>query len=419
VSRRITSTVLLCVLSLVIGVQLGAYITKESGNFTIGKIVGQSDKPVAGDPEKTANINLLWTVWRTLQDHYIAPTELQQQKMVEGAAEGLVRAVGDPYTVYMSPQENQDFRQDLGGTLEGIGAELELRDTAIVIVAPIKGSPAQRAGLLPEDVILSVDGKTTEGMSLNDAVHVIRGKKGTTVTLSIFRKGEPEPLTVRIVREAIDIPTVDSRIIENPKGNVGYVSLNQFGEHSMPEIRKALDSFKGKELKGIILDLRYNGGGYLDGAVELVSMFQASGEVVRVQERDGPAQSRKVAGKPVYPDTPVVVLINQASASASEIVAGALQDHGRATIVGMKSYGKGTVQEVVDLPGGGSLRVTIARWLTPKGRDLGKEGVHPDIEIDLTQADVDAKKDPQLDAALLWLLEKKKPAVTQASSSSK
>ena len=360
---------------------------------------------IVTDPENEVDMSLLWGVWRILIKHYIAPDELEATKLLFGAVEGMVRSVGDPYTVFMTPAQNKDFRQSLEGKLQGIGAELAFRDGLIVIVAPLKGSPAQKAGLLPEDVIIEVDGENIEGENLNQVVQRIRGQKGTTVTLTVDRPGALESKTFSIVRDEILIPSVESDLIETGSGALGYIALNQFGDTSIDEFQKSLKDLLGNDLEGLIVDVRYNGGGYLEGAVEMTSLFLRQGKVVSVERRGTEPEHHYVYGRPVAPDVPMVVLINQGSASASEIVAGALQDHKRATIIGMKSFGKGTVQEVLDLPGGSSLRVTTARWLTPNGKNLGKEGVHPDIVVDRSTEDFEAERDPQLDAAKEWLLD--------------
>lgn len=362
---------------------------------------GQSGA-VIGDPEKQVDISILWGVWRLLNDRYIDPSKLQVNTMVNGAVTGMVASIGDPYTVFMTPKETQDFSDSLEGHLEGIGAELTIKDSNVVVVSPIKGSPADRAGVRPQDIITEVDGKSIEGLSLNDVVAKIRGKKGTSVTLTIMRS--PQIVKLTIVRDDIHVPSVEYEVKTTTKGKIGLLTINQFGGETVQEAKAFLTQQDVASLKGLIIDLRNNGGGYLDGAVELSSLFLREGTVVSIAGRDGPIDSKSVDGKPLLPDLPLVILINQGTASASEITAGAMQDHKRATIVGMKSFGKGTVQEIDDLPGGASLKMTIARWLTPNGKDLGKEGVFPDIAVDRTEADYKANKDPQLDAALTWMV---------------
>ncbi|MEK7590899.1 MAG: S41 family peptidase [Patescibacteria group bacterium] len=395
---------------LVLGWQLGAayeqrQLQEEAEYMEEIGTGGVGSGELVTDPENEVNISLLWGVWRLLIRHYIAPEELKPTELLYGAVEGMVRAVGDPYTLFMTPSQNKDFRQSLEGKLQGIGAELAFRDGAVVVVAPLKGSPAQKAGLLPEDIITHVDGTDISGENLNQVVQRIRGKKGTTVLLTILRESEMNPKQLTIVRDDINIPSVESEVLKTQSGSLGYIALNQFGDNSVEEFKEALEAFQRTPVGGLIVDLRFNGGGYLEGAVDVASLFLPRGKIVSVQRRGTGLEHHYAYGRPLFPDKPLVVLINQGSASASEIVAGALQDHKRATIIGMKSFGKGTVQEVVDLPGGSSLRVTTARWLTPEGKNLGKEGVHPDIIVDRSAEDFEKERDPQLDAAKEWLLD--------------
>jgi carboxyl-terminal processing protease len=366
-----------------------------------------SGQTVKSDPEKEVNITLLWSVWRQLESHYIAPDKLKIQPMVYGAIAGMVDAVGDPYTVFMTPSEKHDFDDALSGTLEGIGAQLDMENGKVTVVAPLKSSPAEKAGLKPKDIIEKVDGMAVSGMTLDDVVSRIRGKKGTSVVLTVLHDGQTKSVDISVMRDAIHIPSVESSVVKNKNGQqIAVLTLNQFGDDSVLEMRKAITALP-KDIKGVVLDLRYNGGGYLEGAVDIVSMFIKSGLVVTVQHRDPPLEQHSVTGNALLPDVPLAVLINGGSASASEITAGALQDLNRATIVGTQSYGKGTVQELLNLQGGASLRVTVAKWLTPAGHDLGKKGVTPDIVIDRTVEDYKNGKDPQLDAAVTWLTEHK------------
>lgn len=411
-------------LLLLIGWQLGTMHERFGGRVSINtsSVSGliQPGAAASGvtvtNPRRDVDMSLVWDVWDQLNDHYIDPHKVQVTPLIYGAAEGLTRAVGDPYTVFMNPQENSDFRDGLAGSLQGIGAELTVRDGLIIVVTPLKGSPAERAGIRAKDVIEQVDGQSVEGWNLHQVVSHIRGPKGTAVNIRVGRE-KVGNVNFTITREEIHVPSVESHLIQTSGKVFGFVTLNQFGAGSIAELRKELESFKKKAVQGIILDLRNNGGGYLDGAVELTSLFVDKGTVVMVERRHDDSETQEVNGKALLPDTPLVVLQNEATASASEIVSGALQDHGRATIVGQKSFGKGTVQEVIDLPGGSSLRVTVARWLTPKGKNLGKEGVHPDIEVEAKKPEEkppevgalwDWKDDPQIATAVDVLLGKRK-----------
>lgn len=357
------------------------------------------------DPEKEVNMALFWTVWRMLDRHYVDPKALEVDELRFGAIQGLVEGLKDPYSAFMTPKESSDFQESLQGTLEGIGAELTLRDGMIVVVAPLKGSPAQKAGLIPLDIITKVDGNPIDGFSLSDAVQAIRGPKGSEVILTVFRPSTSETLDLPITRDQIHVPSVEHEVLRTGSGTVGYIALNQFGDETTHEARTALMALREEPIEGLILDLRFNGGGYLEGAIDIASFFLKQGKIVSVHRRGTERETHFAFGDPILPDIPMVVLINEGSASASEIVAGALQDNGRATIMGVKSFGKGTVQEVMDLPGGSSLRVTVAKWHTPNGKDLSKEGVKPDIEVPLDMKAYTAGFDAQKDKAVEYLLD--------------
>ena len=419
-ASRTVFLVCLPVLTLALGWQLGYRFQQSEAKREILRLERVYSASGSGmtlhDPETQADISLLWDVWRLLLSHYIYPQDLRTDVQLYGAVSGLVDSIGDPYTLFMTPRENVDFRQALSGDLQGIGAELSMIEGRVTVVTPLKGSPAEKAGLRPDDVIMTVDGEPVEGKTLNEVVRIIRGEKGTRVELGVLRSEERDLRIFPLVRDEIHIPSVESRLEKTPGGTIAVVSLNQFGEDSPFEVASAISTAVAEGASGVVLDLRYNGGGYLEGAVEIASLFFGDvRRIVSVQHSDGLLDHHETSGRALVPDLPLAVLINEGSASASEILAGALQDEGRATIVGMKSFGKGTVQEVIDLPGGSSLRVTTARWITPDGRDLGKQGITPDIEVDLTQEDVDAQRDPQMEAALRAVFE---PAIGAASSRS-
>ena len=405
---------LLAVLAL--GWQLGVQMERQSvarqkHELEVRFALAGSGVTFENDPEQEVDLTLLWTVWRLLDQYYVDPDELTIDQLRYGAVAGLVEATGDSYTSFMTPQENNDFQQVLRGTLEGIGAELTMRDGAIVIVAPIKGTPAAKAGLLPLDVIISVDGDSMEGVSLEDAVHKIRGEKGTSVEIGIYRPDTNEELTFNITRDRIQVPSTDVEVIETGSGSVGFLSINQFADATVREAKEKLEYLLGQEIEGLILDLRFNGGGYLEGSIDITSLFLHRGKVVSVHRRGQELESHYVNGDVLDGDMPMVVLINEGSASASEIVAGALQDHERAIIMGAQSFGKGTVQEVIDLPGGSSLRVTVAKWQTPSGRVFMREGIVPDYIIPMNTADYLEGIDPQKDAAIEYLLDGDTPVV--------
>lgn len=406
-TARVLPLIVLPVFTLILGWQLGMrYVQKEVSDLqtkldTLYQIPTGSGGAIT-NPEKEINISLLWGVWNLMLDKYIDMPNLKAQDMVYGAVRGMVASAGDPYTTFMTPEENGDFRDALSGNLEGIGAELTTADGNVVVVGLIKGSPAERAGLLPKDTILSVDKEDVFGKPLGDVVGKVRGEKGTSVEIEVFREGESAPRSFVITREEIHVPSTEYETKQTATGSVGLLSVHQFGGDTVREVQTILEGIDPKGIKGLVIDLRYNGGGYLTGAIDIASMLMKQGDVVSVVGRDKPAETSAVSGDAILPDIPLVILINEGSASASEILAGALQDNRRATIIGMKSYGKGTVQEVVDLPGGGSLRVTIAHWHTPKGRDLSKEGVSPDIVVQQEEK-APVGSDRQLEAALQFL----------------
>ncbi len=350
--------------------------------------------------DKKVDMKLFWDVWSLLANKYVDPQSLDYKEMVYGSIQGMVYSINDPYTTFLTPKENKDFRDSLDGTLEGIGAELTVRNNAITVVSPLKNSPAKKAGLQPEDIIIKIDGVDVKKYTFEQAVMKIRGKKGTKVKLTVTRKSKNKPVELSITRNTIKISSVKWSM----KGNIVVIELNQFGSKTKNEFSKAISEILPKRPKGIVLDLRYNGGGYLEGAVDITSEFVPKGKVVSVKKRD-PNQDEViyVSGKARVEKIPLVVLINKGSASASEIVAGAIQDHKRGKVIGEQSFGKGTVQEVENLIDGSSLRVTVAKWYTPNNHNISEVGIKPDIEVKRTVEDMEANKDPQLDKALEYL----------------
>lgn len=349
-----------------------------------------------------ADLSLYWTVWKNVSDLYVDETALDKQKMIYGSIKGMVASLDDPYTVFMTPDETKDFDESLNGTLEGIGAELTVKEQVLVIISPLKNSPAEKAGLLPGDIVYKIDGNITSDMTLFEAITRIRGAKGTKVTLTILRKGKDEPFDVAITRDAVNIESVSME----DKGNGIYsIAINQFSDNTKTEFDNAIQSILLKEPKGIVLDLRYNGGGYLDISVDILSEFlKDKVEAVTIKRRDTQDdETLYVSGNAPLADVPLVVLVNQGSASASEIVAGAVQDHKRGIVMGEQTFGKGSVQEVDKLPDGSSLRITIAKWYTPSGNNISEVGITPDIQVEMTEEDVETKRDPQLEAAVKYL----------------
>lgn len=326
--------------------------------------------------------------------------KLTQDDLLNGLKSGLAAAAGDPYTEYLNKKDAQDFDNQLSGTFSGIGAELGKQNNAIVVISPIAGFPAQKAGLRPQDVIIKINGETAYNLSVSQAVSKIRGDKGTKVKLTIVRGGAEE-LDFEITRDSITIPSVSSEILN---GNIGYMKVSRYGEDTAELARQSALKFKAAGVRGVILDVRSNPGGLLDAAVDVSSLWLPSGKLILQEKRDGQVvKEYKASGRLVLEGVPTVILVDEGSASASEITAGALHDNGAARLIGKKTFGKGSVQQLESLVGGGILKVTIARWYTPAGKNIDKEGIEPDQLVNRTDADYSAGKDPQKDAALAWL----------------
>ena len=328
---------------------------------------------------------------------------LDQTKLIDGLKTGLVNSAADPYTEYFNPTDAKSFNDQLSGTITGIGAELGTNtNNQIVIVSPLSGYPAEKAGLKPQDVITAINGQSTDGMSVDAAVLKIRGNVGTQVKLTIVRDGA-SPFDLTITRQKITIPSVQY----HEDGDIGYLKISQFSDDTVALAQKAATEFKAKDVKGVVLDLRGDPGGYLSGAVNVSSLWLDPGKTV-VSERRGSTiiDTEKATGDNPLKGLPTVVLIDGGSASASEITAGALHDNGVATLVGVKSFGKGSVQQVESFPDGSELKVTIARWYTPDGKNIDKQGITPDTVVDNPDAAVKAGQDPQKDKAYQVLQQK-------------
>ena len=323
--------------------------------------------------------------------------QLDEQKLLDGLKSGLASAAGDPYTEFMNTAEAKDFNNQLDGTFSGIGAELSKNaEGNIIIVSPISGFPAEKAGLRPKDVIAEIDGVSTQGMNVSDAVSKIHGQVGTTVKLKIVRN-QSEVLDLEIMREQITIPSVESKTLN---GTIGYIKISRFGDDTTALTTDAANKLKAAGVTSIILDLRGNPGGLVNSAVDVSSLWLDQGKTVLEEKRDEKVvKTYRATGKNPLKGMPTTVLIDGGSASASEIVAGALRDNGAAKLLGEKSFGKGSVQRVIDLGDGSVLKVTIGRWFTPGGININKEGLHPDKEVVRSDDDIKNQRDPQLEAA--------------------
>ncbi len=325
--------------------------------------------------------------------------QLDGTKLEDGLKAGIVKAAGDPYTEYLNQEESKEFDEQLNGSFQGIGAELGKEKESVIIIAPIDGFPAQKAGLKARDIITKINGENAYDISVSDAVKKIRGQKGTVVKLEVVRDGKA--LTFEITRDQISIPSVKTEITSD---NIGIIKISRFGDDTVELSRKAALDMKSKNVRGVVLDMRGNPGGLLEAAVGLSNIWLNRGQKILDEKRAGTVVKTYTAnGSPILGGVPTVVLIDGGSASASEITAGALRDNKVATIIGVKSFGKGSVQELRQLKDGGVLKVTIARWFTPNGRNIDKEGIEPDQKVEFKDEDAAAKRDPQKDAALTKL----------------
>lgn len=386
--------------------------------FGAGLLVGASGStnaiisriPLVGDgldatPDKGVDLDDFWKAWNALQTNFVvthaSSTPPSIQDRLFGAIAGLAVSYDDPYTIFLPPEEAKKFADTISGNFAGVGIEIGIKNAVLTVIAPLKGTPAETAGIKTGDQIISINGTSTDGVSIDEAVSKIRGPVGTTVALTVIRGGTP--LDIAITRETIQIPeTKDS--LDAPNG-VYQIALYEFTANSADVFSQAFARFKASGSRKLIVDLRGNPGGYLNAAVDIASHFLPKGATV-VKEDFGERESNRVHTSVGYNDLPagtrVVVLIDGGSASASEILAGALQDSRVATVIGTKSFGKGSVQTLIDL-NGGALKVTVARWVTAAGHWIMGEGITPDIVVTFTQADADAKKDPQMARAVQFL----------------
>ena len=347
----------------------------------------------------TLDFSLFWKVWDILKEKYVDSSKLDAQKLFYGAIKGMLSATGDPYTNFFDPEENKKFNEDIKGSFEGIGAEIGVKGGVLTIIAPLEGTPAEKSGLRAGDKIIKIEDKNTSDMTIDQAVDMLHGKRGTDVKITIFREGEQDTREITMTRDVINVKSVK---FEEKDGNIAYIKISRFGDNTFKEFADALNQTKNNNSKGIIVDLRNDPGGYLETAVEIGSKMLPKGNIVVMEEdRDGNRKKLLAKGGDEFSSVKTVVLINEGSASASEILAGALRENrDNVTLVGKKSYGKGSVQELVNLTGGTSMKVTVAKWLTPKGNQINEKGINPDVEVDITADDYNNNKDPQLDKAL-------------------
>ena len=348
---------------------------------------------------ETLDFSLFWDAYYKLSQNFIDPAKIDTRKIIYGAISGMTKSLGDPYTDFFDPEQAEKFEQDLSGTFEGIGVEIGIKKDQLTVVAPLEGTPAQRAGLKAGDIILKIDGKDTIDMATDEAVSLIRGKKGTEVTLSIYRDSWGQPKDIKIIRETIKVPDIKWEL---KNGDVAYIHIYQFDQALPYDFRQTALEIMSSPAKKIVLDLRNNPGGYLDVAQDIAGWFLERGKIVTIEDfgEGKEAKNYLAQGSASFADYPTVVLINEGSASASEILAGCLRDNRKIKLIGENSFGKGSVQEVIYLNDGSFLKITIAKWLTPKGASISEVALKPDVKVEITDQQAEAGEDPQLDKAL-------------------
>jgi carboxyl-terminal processing protease len=360
------------------------YILGKNNSLPLPNIISES---IGGDANNT-DFSVFREAWKKLHDEYIET--LDDQNLVYGAIKGMVEAAGDPYTAFFSPDENQRFKDDISGEFDGIGVEITLEDNLITVVSPLPDSPAEKAGLKAKDVISKVDGTNTADIGLDETINRIRGNAGTTVLLEIIRAGAADPIDLIVIREKITVASVSYEIKTSGSKKIGYIKIRQFGDDTKKLVAEAADKFNSEKVDGVILDLRNNPGGYLETSVDVTSYFIDGGVVVSEVEKSGEKREFKTSESVKLKDQKLVVLVNGGSASASEILAGAIRDRGRGTLIGEKTYGKGSVQILENLSDGSGIKITIAKWYTPNGSQIDGKGIEPDIAVadnDSTVAD--------------------------------
>lgn len=355
-----------------------------------------------GSKDTNIDLSLFWKVWDILKDKYVDRSKLDAKELFYGAIDGMLAATGDPYTTFFDPKEQKDFNESISGKFEGIGAEMGIRDDILTIIAPLEGTPAERAGLRPNDKVLKIDGEPSSSYKLEEAVSKIRGPKGTSVKLTIYRSGEEESREITVDRDVINVKSVKLTFRDD---GIAVLRVSRFGDDTENEFRKAVLDVAAKKPKGVILDLRSNPGGLLEAAVDMASLMLPSDTTVVIEENGkGERREERTRGGDRLSGIPTVVLIDEGSASASEILSGALRENrDNVALIGKKSYGKGSVQELIPVGSTMSVKVTVARWLTPKGNQINKQGIAPDVEVNLSVDDIKNNRDPQMDRAVEWL----------------
>lgn len=373
---------------------IGIYIGQKQSNIGASVAIDQRSGVTS---EQFAPF---WKVWQVLDDKFVTSASTSPQDKIYGAMEGLAASYNDPYTMFFPPVESKIFQEDIAGDFGGVGMEIGLKDKQLQVISPLKDSPAEKAGVKAGDLIISINGTSTAGMGSDEAVKLIRGPKGTSVEILFLPVGATKTVTKKIIRDTIKVPTID---MATKPGGIYVISLYSFTAQSPDLFRNALRQFVLSGNHKLILDLRRNPGGYLDAAWDMASWFLPAGQVVVTEDfgKNATPNIYRSKGYDIFSkNLKMLILVDAGSASASEILAGALKEHGVAKLVGTKTYGKGSVQELIPITADTSLKVTIARWLTPQGHNLSHDGLEPDYNVPVTEKDVAAKKDAQMDKAV-------------------
>jgi len=368
-------------------------------SFVLGLWIGKKQTECRIYPPGNFDFSLFWETYEVLQEKFVDKGKFDNQKMLYGAIAGMVKSLGDPYTVFLDPEKTKRFVEDVRGTYEGVGMEIGIRKGQLQVIAPLEGTPAQKAGLRAGDKILEIDGNPTTDITIDEAVELIRGPKGTEVALTILRKEWDLPKEFKVKRAVIEIPSLKWELKEE---EIAYIQLYQFTEKASSDFKKAALEILNSPAKKIILDVRNNPGGYLRVVQDIAGWFLEKGKMVAIEDfgKNKKNNYYKSPGPASFLDYPLVVLINEGSASGSEILAGALRDNRGVLLIGEKTFGKGSVQELEKLSGGSSLKVTVAHWLTPKGELITERGLEPDIKAEISEEDFEAGRDPQLEKAI-------------------
>jgi carboxyl-terminal processing protease len=367
--------------------------------FVFGIWIGTAKIAYSVSQPDNVDFSLFWDAYNKLSQKFIDPSKITSQKIVYGAIKGMAESLGDSYTTFFDPDEAKKFEEDLSGSFGGIGLEVGIKNDVLTVIAPLKDTPAEKAGLESGDIITKINGKDTTDMSTEEAVNLIRGEKGTSVTLSVYWEEWKAEKEIIIMRDTITVPSIEWSM----KGeDVAYIHIYQFDGTIYSDFDPIAFEIKKGTAKKIVLDLRDNPGGYLEAAQYVAGYFLDKGQTVAIEDfgQEKTQKIFKAEGSSQLSGYPLVVLINEGSASASEILAGALRDNKKVKLIGTKSFGKGCVQEVIDLEGGSLLKVTVANWLTPNGNSISNVGLTPDVLINITDKDAQAEKDPQLEKAL-------------------